>query len=130
MPLLWYGEVKRASRLADNLNRRLESRAGSADLRDLKDAHSLARILHRLDQRELYLFERNQAQTECAVTGPGELLEQSVHRPERIGPAVSRTEHVPGAEHRRVQAALANHGFAFGSYLDVGLHHRCRLRDG
>src|ERR1700733_3268740 len=114
MPLLAYGEVQWASRLVDTLGRRLESRAGSADPGDLKDAYSLARILDGLDKRELHLFERNQAQTACAVTGPGKLLEQPVHRQEHIGPTVSRTKHVPGTEHRRVQAALANHGFAFG----------------
>src|ERR1022692_118129 len=102
MPLLWYAEVKWASRLADTLNRRLERRGGSADLRDLKDAYSLARILDGLDKRELHLFERDQAQTARAVTGPGKLLEQPVHRQERVGPAVSRAEHVPGTEYGRV----------------------------
>src|ERR1035438_3114439 len=50
-------------------------------------------------------------------------LADLVERQQRIEPAVSRSEHVPGAEDGGIEMTLLDPLFALGAHGDVVLHH-------
>ena len=100
-----------------------EVQSGGADFGDIDDASALDGRFHGLDQCEDELVESNQTQAKGAGAGEREPLAHLVEGQQRVGPAVSRAEHVPGAEDGGIKMPIVEHLLALGAHRDVVLHH-------
>ncbi len=96
---------------------------GGADFGNADDAGTLHGRFHSFDQREDQLVKSNQTEAQGSGARERKPLAHLVEGQQRVGPAVSRSQHVPGAEDGGIQVAFLNHPFAFGAHRDVVLHH-------
>src|ERR1039457_313252 len=75
-----------------------EVQSGGADFGNSDEAGALDGEFHGLDQRENELLNSNQTEAEGGGAGEREPLAHPIEGKQRVGPAVSGPEHVPGTE--------------------------------
>jgi len=100
-----------------------ELQSGGADFGDTDDASALKAGFHGFDQGENQLVKSNQTEAQGVGSSEREPLAHFVEGQQHVGPAVSRSEHVPGAEDGGIEMPFLDRLFALGAHGDVVLHH-------
>ena len=101
----------------------------ATDVWDLHDAHAPSWIIHGPGERDEHLLERDEAEASGTFAERWHESGNRIERNERVRPAMSGAEHVPGPKYGGVEAGGADHIFAFGADFDIRMHHGRRMSD-